>query len=194
MSDTIQAKYTLIRYDMVWTAGVAFWGILQLHMPFFICRPKVLNRTLRRTRPALRPRSPSCSSAAAAQKASSGRTGYSPGNAGAKKTTDYFFSHAIKAPFAALCKYHRGIPHFPPQKENASHFASGWSGVMFCVFLISGADFQSPLFPCFREKTALNTVLTKGWIKNSWVKYANGKLKHTSFSHSASNVKRLNPP
>ncbi|MDD6263268.1 MAG: hypothetical protein PUA83_09340 [Clostridiales bacterium] len=46
MSDTIQAKYTLIRYAMVWTAGVAFWGILQLHMPFFICRPKVLNRIL----------------------------------------------------------------------------------------------------------------------------------------------------
>ena len=29
-------------------------------------------------------------------------------------------------------------------------------------------------------KTTLNTLRTKGWMKNSWLSQAKGKLKHTS--------------
>ena len=42
-------------------------------------------------------------------------------------------------------------------------------------------------------KISLNTVLTKGWIKKSCVKKANGKLKQTSLSQFASRVHILNP-
>lgn len=48
-----------------------------------------------------------------------------PGKCGRKKTTDYIFSHAIKAPFAALCKYHRRIPSFPAPKGKRLSFCLG---------------------------------------------------------------------
>lgn len=45
---------------------------------------------------------------------------------------------------------------------------------------------------CLRN-SALNTVRTTGWIRNSCVNHAKGKLKHISFSQSASRVRRLKP-
>lgn len=53
-----------------------------------------------------------------------------------------------------------------------------------------------PLYPRFARsflKRTLKTVLTKGCIKNSCVKNANGKFRHTSFNQFASSVQMQKP-
>ena len=43
------------------------------------------------------------------------------------------------------------------------------------------------------RNSALNSVRTRGWMKNSWEKNAKGKLQHTSFSQLASSVTTWKP-
>lgn len=98
--DTSKVYADTIRYGV--DCRRRFLGHIATAYALLYLPPKVLNRTLRRTRPALRPRSPSCSSAAAAQKASSGRPGYFRGNAGAKKNNRLFFQPCNKSAFCHI--------------------------------------------------------------------------------------------
>ena len=41
--------------------------------------------------------------------------------------------------------------------------------------------------------SALNTRRTRGWMKNSWLKNANGKFTQTSFTHIAASAAMLKP-
>ena len=58
---------------------------------------------------------------------------------------------------------------------------------------VSDQTFTLSLASISLRKISLKMVRTRGWIKKSCVKNANGKLKHTSFSQLASNVIKLNP-
>lgn len=62
--------------------------------------------------------------------------------------------------------------------------------LLICFYITDTAS--TPFFrPLSLTKRILNKVRTSGWMKNSWVKNANGKLKQTSFIQFASKVKKL---